>query len=282
MHAGESLVAECVSAELAAMVRRAAPALVAVRIGPGHTASGFVWSRDLIVTSGGACSATIVLPDGREVVGECAHTARHAGLSAFRTPHSLRPLFRAETEAGVGAFVLALGAAADASPTARLALVRSAGTGRVRLDGSAHPEAAGGPVLDMAGGLLGMALAAPDGGWALLPWRVIAQAVEASAPGWLGAALQPTAVPARLRATAGQDSARRVIRLSPGGPAEAAGLRVGDILLALDGRSLTGPGTLRGLITQTEIGREVAARVMRGRRIETLALIVGADPNTPA
>lgn len=282
MHAGESVVAGRISAELAAMVRRAAPALVAVRVGPGRTVSGFVWGPDLIVTSGGARSATIVLPDGREVVGERAHTARHAGLAAFRTSHPRTPLFRAETEAGVGAFVLALGAAADASPTARLALVRSAGVDGVRLDGSAGPEAAGGPVLDMAGGLLGMALAAPDGGWALVPWRAIAAAVVAPAPGWLGAVLQPTAVPARLRAAAGQESARRVVRLARGGPAEAAGLRAGDILLALDGRSLSGPGTLRGFLAETGVGWEVAARVMRGGRIETLALIVGVDPNISA
>lgn len=282
MHAGESLVAECVSAELAGMVRRAAPALVAVRIGAGRTVSGFVWNSGLIVTSGSVRSATITLPDGREVVAERARTTRHASLAAFRTPHPRTPLLRAETEAGVGAFVLALGAAADASPTARLALVHSAGPDGVRLDGWADPKSAGGPVLDMAGGLLGMALTASDGGWALLPWRAIAAAVAVPAPGWLGAVLQPTTVPARLRAAAGQESARRVIRLATGGPAEAAGLRVGDILLALDGRSLSGPGTLRGFIAETEIGREVVARVMRGGRIETLALTMGADPNTPS
>lgn len=281
-------LADRVSAELADIVRRAAPSLAAVRAGPHRIASGFVWDSGLVVTSapavGTSSAAEVVLPGSQAIVAARADRARHGRFVAFRMPgHRMRaPLCRARTPPRVGAFVVAVGAAEDATPTARLMLVHGAGSAGVLLDGPPDPASEGGPVLDMAGGLLGMAVAARDGGWALVPWPAIARAIEAPGRGWLGIVLEPTSVPTRLRGIAGQESARRVLRLAPGGPAEAAGLQVDDILLALDGFRMSGRGALRGLLAELRVGQEIAARVMRDGRIATLMLIVEAEPDTSA
>ncbi len=274
-----------VSAELAAMVRAASPALASIRLGPDRRASGFVWRGGLIVTSAPATSTareiTVVLPGGPMLRAERAGAAEPSGVAAFRVP-GCRPattVLPALDVARVGALVLSLGVGADASPIARLMLVRRVGVHGALLDGRIAPADTGGPVFDTAGRLLGMGLVAPDGGCVLLPSAAIARALESAGRGWLGVAFRPTAVPASLRARAGQESARSVVRLAPGGPAEAAGLRVGDIVLALDGLRMSGMGALRGFIAAVRPGRTVQARVMRGSRIDTVAVIVGMVPS---
>lgn len=285
MHDRDSEWLGRVSAELAAMVRAVSPALASVRLGPDGRASGFLWRPGLIVTSAPAARTvreiTVALPGGAVVGAERVGAAEPSGVAAFRLTGGCRPATSvppAAEPAGVGALVLSLGAAADASPTARLRLVRRVGANGALLDGPVDPGETGGPVLDAAGRLLGMGLAAPDGGCVLLPWAAIARAVESAGQGWLGVAFRPTVVPAPLRARTGQGSARSVVRLAPGGPAEAAGLRVGDIVLALDGLCMSGTGALRGSLAAARPGRKVQARVVRAGRIETVALIVGVMP----
>ncbi len=269
------------SAELAAMVRGAAPALAALRIVPGGHVTAFAWRPGLLVTSAPAVRAArevmVVLPGGHLVLPRRADVLEQSGIATLRLPGlGGVTLPGGETPPAVGALGLALGAALDGAPTAQLMMLRSAGTDML-LDGSADPSAEGGPILDMAGRLMGMALRSMNGAWMLLPSAEIARALGARCRGWLGVAFQPTLVPGRLRAKAGQDSARMVVRVAPGGPADAAGLRAGDIVLALDGLSMSGPGALRGFLA-ARAGSEVEARVVRDGRIARLALVVGAEP----
>ena len=61
-----------------------------------------------------------------------------------------------------------------------------------------------------------------------------------------------------------------VLSVSPGGPAEKAGLQAEDLLTSIDGESLAGPGgeesyeKLRDLLAVTEPGSEVAIGYRRG------------------
>ncbi|MGA9868467.1 MAG: PDZ domain-containing protein [Acetobacteraceae bacterium] len=257
----------------------------AVRLGSGHGhVSGFIWKPGLLVTSGRATGKHgVVLADGLSVRAQPVDGSEDGRVTAFRVPmpsSEPTPLRQGENPIRTGALVVALGAASDASPTARLMMVCRAGTDGVRLDGPLDMAAEGGPVLDAEGRLLGMAAAA-DGGCALLEVAAIERALAIPRPGWIGVAFQPTLVPLELREEAGQDSARLVVRVARGGPADGAGLAVGDIVLTLDGVGMTGTGTLRGFLARARPGREVTARLVRGGRIETTRLIVRADPNPP-
>ncbi|MEO8714977.1 MAG: PDZ domain-containing protein [Acetobacteraceae bacterium] len=271
-----------VSAEIAAMVRKAAPALASLSAGPGLHVSGFVWKAGVLVGSTRADGGVAMLPGGRSARIARFEAEAHPGLAAFRLSVAEREtagLSPAETSPSVGALVLALGSAPDASPTARLMIVSHAEADAIRLDGTPDPAAEGGPVLDADGKLLGMALASPDGGCLLLECAAIARALEDTRPGWIGVSFQPTLVPTALREAAGQESARLVVRTAKGGPAERAGLVVGDTVLTLDGIGLTGTGALRGFLAGAKPGRRVTARLVRGGRIETATLVVGADPD---
>jgi S1-C subfamily serine protease len=81
--------------------------------------------------------------------------------------------------------------------------------------------------------------------------------------GWLGVVLQPITVPDTIATRAGQSSGPMVVSITAGGPAEQAGLRVGDVLLALNGTSASGPHALRAFLESERIGSTVAVLLLR-------------------
>lgn len=96
--------------------------------------------------------------------------------------------------------------------------------------------------------------------------------------GWLGVALQPINVPQAMRAIAHQSSGRMVVSLTPGGPAEHAGLRLGDVLLAIDGESVSGPQGLRAFIGPDRIGSVIEIRLLREGALRNASLRIAAQP----
>jgi S1-C subfamily serine protease len=113
------------------------------------------------------------------------------------------------------------------------------------------------------------------------PVRQPAPAVRPSATGrrgWLGVALQPITVPAPLVGRAGQPSGRLVVGVSAGGPADQAGLRVGDVLLSVDGTNTSGQNALRAFLEAGRIGSKVEVRILRDTTIESVWLTIAAQP----
>jgi S1-C subfamily serine protease len=96
--------------------------------------------------------------------------------------------------------------------------------------------------------------------------------------GWLGVSLQPITVPEGLAQRAGQRTARQVVSITRGGPADRAGLRAGDVLLALDGSSTSGNHALRAFLVPEKIGSQVQVRLMRDGLVHTTVLTIAAQP----
>lgn len=97
--------------------------------------------------------------------------------------------------------------------------------------------------------------------------------------GWLGVSLQPITVPEGLAHRAGQHTARQVVSITRGGPADRAGLRSGDVLLSLDGSSTSGNHALRAFLQPERIGSSVEVRLMRDGLVHTTILTVAAQPD---
>jgi S1-C subfamily serine protease len=64
-------------------------------------------------------------------------------------------------------------------------------------------------------------------------------------------------------------NAVRIGEVQAGGPADLAGLRVGDILVALDGVAIAGADDLLRLLDATRIGRPVEVSLLRDGRLVT-------------
>ena len=91
---------------------------------------------------------------------------------------------------------------------------------------------------------------------------------------FIGIAAQQIVLPPRLRRAAGLDQERAVVAgtVEPDGAAARAGLRGGDIIVALDGETITGADDLVRALTGDKIGRSAALDVLRGAERLTLAL----------
>ncbi len=96
--------------------------------------------------------------------------------------------------------------------------------------------------------------------------------------GWLGVSLQPITIPDTLVQRAGQTTARQVVSVTKGGPAERAGLRGGDILLSVDRTPTTGNYALRSFLVPERVGSQVELRVMRDGLLHTAVMTIETQP----
>lgn len=293
------------SGELAGLVARAAPSLVAIRTDPGRHVTGTVWHPDLVVTADRALpaldSCAVVAPSGAVVVGRVAQRDAGLGLVAIRLSMpvgaTLPPPAVGEGAYAVGSLVLTLGATGEARPTARLCLVHAEGPAtpggpRWLMLAAADPAVAplalhagaGGPTLDAAGGLLGIVVAGPDGAPAVVPHATVAAflagvaVTPAQRRGWLGLALQPVEVHGRFGLGTTVGKGRLVVGVTAGGPGEQAGIKSGDTLLAIDGKPINGHGALREFLGPERVGTTLELRLSRDGRSETRRLTIIPQP----
>lgn len=277
-HATDPLAA--LSARLAALAEAGAARTVAVHGRDGRPRSGILWAEDLVVTAEEALerddAIVLVLPDGTKVAAELAGRDPGTDIALLRAPTGpVDPLPLAPPEAAAaGHLVLALArgehGAFNALGTLALAgpAWRSMRGGRLerRLELGLRlaPEAEGGPVLDHAGRLLGMAVPGARRQVLAIPAATLARVVEILrtkgriARGYLGLAMQPVGLP-------GKRGARGVIvvGLDPDGPGAKAGVILGDIVTGWNGTPI---GSVRDLLSRLDpemVGRDVALDLVR-------------------
>ena len=73
-------------------------------------------------------------------------------------------------------------------------------------------------------------------------------------------------LPPRLAQSAGRAKALEVVQLVDGGPAAAAGVRPGDLIMEIDGHAVEGVADLQRLLDGGLVGRQVDLRVARNGR----------------
>ena len=264
--------------------------------------SGFVFAADgLILTNShvveGAERIEVTLPDGRErsadLVGHDPDTdvavlkisASELTALTFGDSQRLRP----------GQLVIAIGNPYGFQHTVTTGVVSALGrslrarSGRliehvVQTDAALNPGNSGGPLVTSAGLVIGMNTAIIAGGQGLsfaVPIGTVATVLPSLLRdgyvrrGYLGVAGQD--VPLLRRVTRfhrlTQASGVLVISLESDGPARAAGLREGDIIVALDSTPVASLDDLHKLLTEARIGTSASLGILRGA--ERLELAVG-------
>ena len=142
----------------------------------------------------------------------------------------------------------------------------------------------GGPVLSLAGGLIGMSTSGPRRRTIVIPAATLTRVIDPLladgriARAWLGIGLQPVMIPDSLRQPTGRDSGLMVVGLAGGGPAEAAGILPGDIVLDIDGDAVNRPRALSALLGPERIGQNAALRVLRAGTVQAIDVTIAARP----
>ncbi len=287
------------SETLASAVQKCGGAVVRVQARRRTPSSGCVWSDGVIVTAHHAIERDegieVGLSDGKVVKAALIGRDPTTDLAALRIEATglEQPDWAMAPQLKVGHLAMAL-ARPGRTTRATLGMISALGEewrtpsgGRVDLylqaDLSLPPGFSGGMLVDTAGRALGV-----NSSWLLprhslaIPAVTVQRVIEALLAegsirrGFLGVGAFPIRFPERLEQQIGQDSGLILVSLQPEGPAEKAGLLLGDILLSLDGESLTGIDDLVGLLDQKRIGTEVTLRLLRAGQPQERTVAVGA------
>ncbi len=294
------------SAALAARAAAARPLVAGIAMRGHPVLSGTLWRQDVVVASEQAlpdgAEAEILLPDGGSFAGRIVGRDAGTNIAVLRFDAPAVPAQAAPAAPPVGtpepqpgSLVLALGADGAGGVSVRLGAVHSVGPAwhsragghidrRILLDIGLGGHEEGGPVIDAAGGLIGISTLGPRRRVLVIPPATVARVLEPLLAtgrverGWLGAAVQPVLVPEALQAEAGQSLGLMVIGVTGSGPAAQAGVLAGDILLAVDGAAVGNTPQLARLLDLAPIGSTVALRLIRAGALMSLSATVGTRP----
>lgn len=279
---------------LATLVERAGPSVLGI-----GGATGIAWTEDLAITSASSMrcaqgSVEVRLPEGTTTEGSILGVDPASDLAVIRVSAGrLAPIARSSEAKGirVGEVVLALGRPGRALRASQriVGLVGKDVRARrglvlrdyVEMDRGFPDGFVGGPVIDASGTLVGLGTDRVIRGADLAMTTaqlapIVDQIVQDGRPklGWLGVAVQPARLPDRLAPEVPSLSGALVTAIEPKGPADTAGLVVGDVVVALDAASIEGPDALLALLRNLA-DKTVSLRLVRGGAIATLTATVG-------
>ncbi len=266
----------------------------------GRTALGFDGKHLLVpaMQADDGEELTILGPGGQEVTAKVVGFHPGLGLAVLELAEA-QPSTAFSAKKGLpalGSLLLTLAYPSPEGVEARLDAVRFAGgtegddESYIQTDGHPFPGFEGAALLAPSGELSGFILANRPGnrGFALPAARAVALALEIAERGfagraWLGLSTIPIEAPAAFKALGGaeQETALLVAGLEAGGPAELAGIMVGDLILEMGGKALSVPEELGDLLGEALPGQSVGFSLLRsGKRIELGVTLTKAEPGS--
>jgi S1-C subfamily serine protease len=296
LDAYSSIVTNVVDSVAAAMVgiqRKAKPgAQYADPRLQGGAGSGFVITPDGYVLTNnhviqGAGAIEVLFADGTTAPAEIAGGDADTDTALVRVHGGrLQPVELGDSDAlRVGQLVVAMGNPFGLQATVTTGVVSAlrrtlrATTGRliediIQTDAALNPGNSGGALLDSRGRVIGVNTAIIAGanatGFAVpinTAKRVIPDLMREGkvVRGYLGLAGQTVPFPKGAAARYGISipAGVQVVQIVPGGPAEKAGLRAGDVILSVDGKDAPSVDAIHRILDGRSIGRESQLRVLR-------------------
>jgi putative serine protease PepD len=280
-----------------------ADGVVAVQV-RGGSGTGFVIDeRGTIVTNahvvGEAGRASVRFGDsGAAVDAQVLGSDPSTDLAVLRVDPArvgtIRPLTFADSDAvRVGDEVVAIGHPFGLDRTATAGIV--SGLGReiespngfsidevIQTDAAINPGNSGGPLVDARGRVVGVnsQIATGAGGGNVgvgfaVPSNTAREVVPRLARG------QAIERPYLGLTTAAVSAGVEVQEVTPAGPAQRAGLRAGDVVTSVDGRSVSEPGDITDALDGKDPGDSVSIEVQRGGDRERFDVDLGTRPANP-
>ena len=273
--------------------------------------SGVIVSADGVIVTNhhvvqDADEVVVVLADRREMVAELIGSDESSDLAVMRIDGGDRPLpfieFGDSDQIEVGDIVLAVGNPFGVGQTVTSGIVSAqtrtraaglSGAAFIQTDAAINPGNSGGALVTLDGRLIGVntAIISRGGGSIGIGFAIPANLVrivvaEMVAGGrvvrpWVGISLQP--VTADIARSLGLERPIGVLvkGLHPSGPAKAAGLRVGDVLAAVDSRDIFDRDGFDFRLRTRGIGDEAVFSVLDGGGRRDVIVVLIRPPRDP-
>ena len=262
--------------------------------------SGYIVTNNHVVEQ--ATEVRVKLRSGKEYVAIVLGADPKTDLALLRIecsePLTPAPLGDSE-ELRIGEWVIAIGNPFGLDQTVTAGIVSAKGRKEVmpgpdfryanfiQTDASINPGNSGGPLFNMRGEVVGInaaIVAAGQGVGFAIPVNMAKQLIPQLAIGkversYIGVLIQP--LTPEMAESLGIDDIRGalVAQVTPGSPAEEAGVREGDVIVRFDGQVVADSSSLPWMAATAGVGKEVELEVIRQGKAQTVNLVLGRLPD---
>jgi len=270
---------------------------------PRSLGSGFVISSDgYIVTNNHviAGAAEVVVTFANDITLKATIVGRDPktdlALLKVEPEHSLTSIEWGDSDAArVGNWVLAIGNPFGLGNTVTAGIIsaraRDINAGPfddfLQTDAAINRGNSGGPLFNLQGRVVGIntAIYSPSGGSVGIGFSVPSNLAKnvvhqlrdygETRRGWLGVRIQTVTDDLAESLNLDTASGALIASVSPDSPASAAGLKVGDVILSFDGKSVNTMRRLPRIVAETEIDKPVQVELWREGETITVGVVVG-------
>ena len=257
---------------------------------------GYILTNDHVVE--GVSEIQVTLHDGRTIMGKTVGTDPDTDLAVVRiSATGLTPVtFGQSDQAKVGDVVLAIGDPFSVGQTVTMGIISAVGReigaaspfgSFIQTDAAINPGNSGGALVDTAGNLIGIntLIFSRSGGYqgigfaipVSLAKRVMEQIIETGTVtrGWFG--VDVADITPELAESLGLKGTRGAIvgAIERGSAAEKSGIKLGDVIYSINGRTVPDVSSALNAIAEIPPGRSVPVKVVRRSQELTLEVTVG-------
>ena len=260
---------------------------------------GYILTNNHVVEA--ADEIEVAFADGRKVTGTVVGTDPETDLAVVKVNLQNLPAITLGhiEQAQVGDVVLAIGNPFGVGQTVTMGIISALGRNHLNIntfenfiqtDAAINPGNSGGALIDTKGNLLGIntAIYSRSGGSLGIGFAIPVSTVKtvldsiltsgSVVRGWIG--VEPQEITPELAESFGlnQKTGAIIAGVLRGGPADLAGIRPGDILIAVDGKPVADTTEMLNLIAQLSPGKKSKITVQRKQQESVIEVQVGKRP----
>jgi serine protease Do len=250
--------------------------------------------------AGGATKMEVILSDGNKYPARLVGGDSKTDLAVIRIS-AKEPLphvtFGDSDKVEVGEWVVAIGAPRALEKTVTQGIISAKHRRGVtdptsyqdflQTDAAINPGNSGGPLLNLYGEVIGVnaAIATESGGFEGIGFTIpsnmalhVARALIAYGKverGWLGVTIRDLTPELAKSVHAETQKGALVVDVAKEGPADKAGLKKNDVVIAYRGKEISDSGSLRNEVATTPIGQEAKLTILRNGKKEDITVKVG-------
>jgi len=263
------------------------------------TSDGLILTNNHVV--GEADNITVLLADKRELKAKVIGTDPQSDVALIKIDATGLPVIPLgdSDKLEVGEWVIAIGSPFELNQTVTVGVVSAKGRSRIGIndyenfiqtDAAINPGNSGGPLLNIHGEVIGIntAIFSRSGGYMGIGFAIpinMAKAIQGQllekgkvTRGWLGVVIQD--VNEDLAKSFGLENAKGALvsEVSDNSPAKDAGIQQGDVIIEVEGKTITDVSNLRNMVAMIQPGTKIPVVVIRDGKKKELQVTIGEQP----